>query len=275
MTNFELIDDYLTGKLSEAEKAAFEQQLAADPTLKAEVDLQRQIVEGVRQARVAELKAMLNQVPVGGSASFTSWVGGLAAVAVVGVVTVWYLRGEVQTQPQDEIPAQVELVAPAPEVPDHSAPANPDMEEPQKEQAKVEPKTNVTEKPKAKEENPVVQPKLDVVDPSHELNSDNPTVEEAGEPTGTRTDRKPLEVKVITDGRYDNHYQFDQSVLVLYGNFEKTLYEIIEIQGDEQLSFLYHQNRYYKLNGNSNAIQKLIPITDPQLISKLRELRKK
>lgn len=275
MTNFELIDDYLTGKLSEADKAAFEQQLAADPTLKAEVDLQRQIVEGVRQARVAELKAMLNQVPVGGSASFTSWVGGMAAVAVVGVVTVWYLRGDVQTQPQDEIPEQVELVAPAPEVPDHAVPANPDIEEPKKELSKVEPKTKVTEKPKAKEENPVVQPKLDVVDPSDELNSDNRSDEEAVATVGTRTDRKPLEVKVVTDGRYDNHYQLEQSVLILYGDFEKTLYEIIEIQGDEHLSFLYHQNRYYKLNGNTNAIQKLIPITDPQLISKLRELRKK
>lgn len=275
MTNFELIDDYLTGKLSEADKAAFEQQLAADPTLKAEVDLQRQIVEGVRQARVAELKAMLNQVPVGGSASFTSWVGGMAAVAVVGVVTVWYLRGDVQTQLQDEIPEQVELVAPAPEVPDHAVPANPDSEEPKKEQAKVEPKAKVTEKPKAKEENPVVQPKLDVVDPSGELNSDSRSDEEGVATVGTQTDSKTLEVKIISDGRYDNHYQLDQGVLILYGDFEKTLYEIIEIQGDEPLAFLYHQNRYYKLSGNSNAIQKLIAITDPQLISKLRELRKK
>ncbi|MBL7852985.1 MAG: hypothetical protein JNL17_01200 [Cyclobacteriaceae bacterium] len=275
MTNFELIDDYLTGKLSEADKAAFEQQLAADPTLKAEVDLQRQIVEGVRQARVAELKAMLNQVPVGGSASFTNWVGGMAVVAVVGVVTVWYLRGDVQTQPQDEIPAQVESVAPAPEVPDHAAPANPDMEEPKKEQAKVEPKTKVTEKPKAIEQNPVVQPKLDVVDPSGELNSDNRSDEEGVATVGTQTDSKTLEVKIISDGRYDNHYQLDQGVLILYGDFEKTLYEIIEIQSDEPLAFLYHQNRYYKLSGNSNAIQKLVAITDPQLISKLRELRKK
>lgn len=275
MTNFELIDDYLTGKLSEADKAAFEQQLAADPTLKAEVDLQRQIVEGVRQARVAELKAMLNQVPVGGSASFTNWVAGIAAVAVVGAVTLWYVSEEADVTQKDEIPTQVELAAPAPQVPDQAAPASPDGEEPKKEQAKVEPKTKVTEKPKAKEENPVVHPKLDVVDPSGELNSDSRSDGEAVTTVGTRTENKPLEVKIISDGRYDNHYQLDQGVLILYGDFEKTLYEIIEIQSDEPLAFLYHQNRYYKLSGNSNAIQKLIAITDPQLISKLRELRKK
>lgn len=274
MTNFELIDDYLTGKLSETDKAAFEQQLAADPTLKAEVDLQRQIVEGVRQARVAELKAMLNQVPVGGSASFTNWVAGIAAVAVVGAVTLWYVSEEADVTQKDEIPAQVELAAPAPQVPDQAAPASPDTKEPV-EQAKVEPKAKVTEKPKAIEQNPVVQPKLDVVDPSGELNSDSRSDEEGVATVGTQTDSKTLEVKIISDGRYDNHYQLDQGVLILYGDFEKTLYEIIEIQGDEPLAFLYHQNRYYKLSGNSNAIQKLIAITDPQLISKLRELRKK
>lgn len=275
MTNFELIDGYLTGKLNEAAKAAFEQQLAADPTLKAEVDLQRQIVEGVRQARVAELKAMLNQVPVGGSASFTNWVAGIAAVAVVGAVTLWYVSEEADVTQKDEIPAQVELAAPAPQVPYQAAPASPDSEEPKKEEAKAEPKTNVKEKPKAIEKNPVVQPKLDVVNPSDELNSDNRSDEKGVATVGTQTDSKTLEVKIISDGRYNNHYQLDQGVLILYGDFEKTLYEIIEIQSDEPLAFLYHQNRYYKLSGNSNAIQKLIAISDPQLISKLHELRKK
>jgi len=275
MTNFELIDGYLTGKLSEADKAAFEQQLAADPTLKAEVDLQRQIVEGVRQARVAELKAMLNQVPVGGSASFTNWVAGIAAVAVVGAVTLWYVSEEADVTQKDEIPTQVELAAPAPQVPDQAAPANQQIEEPPTKQAKVEPKAKVTEKPKAAEPNPDLTPKFDVVDPSTELTPDTNSAETDFESPGTRKESKPLEVKVVAAGRYENHYQLDKGVLILYGNFDKTLYEIIEIQGDEQHAFLYHQNRYYKLNGNSNAVQLLIPVTDPQLISKLRELRKK
>ncbi len=58
-----------------------------------------------------------NQVPVGGSASFTNWVAGIAAVAVVGAVTLWYVSEEADVTQKDEIPAQVELAAPAPQVP--------------------------------------------------------------------------------------------------------------------------------------------------------------
>lgn len=275
MTNFELIDDYLTGKLSGAEKTAFEQRLSAEPELKAEVDLQRQIIEGVRQARVAELKTMLSKVPVGGSASLTTWLGGLAAVAIVGALSFWFLNDDSNVAQQKETPAQVEPVVPAPQGSDLSAPANQQIEEPPTKQAKAEPKAKVTEKPRAAEPNPVLTPKFDVVDPSTELTPDTNSAETDFESPGTRKESKPLEVKVVAVGRYENHYQLDKGVLILYGNFDKTLYEIIEIQGDEQHAFLYHQNRYYKLNGNSNAVQLLIPVTDPQLISKLRELRKK
>jgi hypothetical protein len=38
MSNFELIDDYLTNRLNEQEKEAFEKQLESDPALKADVD---------------------------------------------------------------------------------------------------------------------------------------------------------------------------------------------------------------------------------------------
>ena len=82
MNNFELIDDYLTNKLGEAEKAAFEKQLESDPALKADVALQNQILEGVRKARAAELKTMLQNVPIGGSA--ISWPVLRMAAGIVG-----------------------------------------------------------------------------------------------------------------------------------------------------------------------------------------------
>ncbi|MFN5169214.1 MAG: anti-sigma factor family protein [Cyclobacteriaceae bacterium] len=275
MTNFELIEDYLAGKLGESEKAAFEQQLTSDPSLKAEVDMQRQIIEGVRQARVAELKAMLNQVPIPGSVSFTQWIGGIAAVAVVGAAVVWYMRADVGPDLHEELAPQTETVAPAPESPNDSPEVTPESTEPVKEQVEAKQEKTETVKPKVTEPNPVVQPKLDVMDPSSELTTDTQPGEEPVQSVSGHNNTQPLEVKVVSNSRYDNHYQRDQGTLILYGDFDKTLYEIIEVQDEEHLAFLYHQNRYYKLDGGSNAIQKLIAITDPQLISKLRELRKK
>ena len=60
----DLIDDYLTNRLNEQEREAFEKQMASDPALKTDVDLQREIVSGLKAARMAELKAMLKKVPM-------------------------------------------------------------------------------------------------------------------------------------------------------------------------------------------------------------------
>src|SRR5258706_4733435 len=86
MSNFELIDDYLTNRLGEQERVSFEQRLGSDPALKADVDLQKHIVAGVKKTRAAELKAMLNNVPVGGGFSSGPMAGKIAAgVVAVGV----------------------------------------------------------------------------------------------------------------------------------------------------------------------------------------------
>lgn len=64
MSNSELIDDYLTNRLSEQDRKSFEQQMDSNPALKADVELQKEIINGLKAARAAELKAMLNKVPI-------------------------------------------------------------------------------------------------------------------------------------------------------------------------------------------------------------------
>jgi len=95
MSNFELIDDYLTGRLNEQEKEAFEKQLDSDPALKADVGLQYQILEGVKQARITELKSMLNKVPVntGYTVEFTvaRLAAGIIGAGVVGAALYFAL----------------------------------------------------------------------------------------------------------------------------------------------------------------------------------------
>src|ERR1043166_1074663 len=43
------IDNYLKGKLSEADKTAFEQKMKTDPSIKKEVELQKQLLKGIER----------------------------------------------------------------------------------------------------------------------------------------------------------------------------------------------------------------------------------
>src|SRR6478609_5105059 len=83
MENFELIEKYAAGQLHGPEKEAFELQLQTDTSLQGDVALQKQIIEGIKHARITELKTMLSQVPVTGLIH-----SGISAVKVItGTIT--------------------------------------------------------------------------------------------------------------------------------------------------------------------------------------------
>jgi hypothetical protein len=50
----EIIENYINGKLSAADKAAFEKKLQADPQLQKEVQLQREVMQGISRAAIRQ-----------------------------------------------------------------------------------------------------------------------------------------------------------------------------------------------------------------------------
>src|SRR5258705_5492104 len=87
MENLELIEKYVTGKLHGPEKDAFESQLQTDPSLQSDLALQKQIIDGIKSARITALKTMLNQVPVTGvMQSGISAVKVITAAVTAGVI---------------------------------------------------------------------------------------------------------------------------------------------------------------------------------------------
>src|SRR4051812_13927913 len=117
--DFELLDDYLANRLSAADKASFEKQIEADPELKQEFNTQKKLVEGIKQARLAELKSMLSNVPVGPLPTSQTLLIKLGVVAIVagligtgmyyfllkdttGVTTVETAKKEVSVQDDKE-----------------------------------------------------------------------------------------------------------------------------------------------------------------------------
>ncbi|GHN01950.1 hypothetical protein WSM22_34390 [Cytophagales bacterium WSM2-2] len=279
MENFELIDEYLRGRLKGQDKEAFEKQMQADPTLQNELTLQKHLIEGIKKARMAELKTMLSQVPVTGAmqAGASISAGQIAAGAITSAVlltgTLLYFKpwqdnsstAEVKTEKpitENTTPKADSITASAT---DSKAESKAVSVEPKKQEAKK----TVTEAQKA-------SPDLQVVDPTDELTStptkaDNPKTEK--DQAAVSTSR--IEVGVTdANTQFSFHYQFSQQKLILYGNFDKGLYEIIEVNGTNRSVFLYYKDNYYLLDETQSTITPLVQIKDTQLVKRLKEYRK-
>ena len=86
--DLELLDDYLGNRMDEKSRAAFEQQINADEGLRAEMDMQQQMISGSKNARIAELKSMLMNVPIPAAQTTGIAAGAKIAlgVAIAGLI---------------------------------------------------------------------------------------------------------------------------------------------------------------------------------------------
>lgn len=283
MTNFNLIDDYLTNRLSESEKVTFEQQVASDPSLKADVELQKNILDGIKSARASELKAMLNNVPIGTtvSVSFSAMkmaAGIIGAGILIGSLYYYFQpKGltdgpNLSTSIQDSLQGNdsvesTEKIIPT-EAPSQENNIQPVVAEPTLEKA-------TESKGENKKTSAVNQPKLEVADPTDELSSaDNQSELVLTENSKSSVILSHIQVETNSSSKKFNfHYQFSNGKLQLYGPFDKSLYEILEINGDSHSVFLFYRENYYLLDESQNQITQLPLIKDGALLEKLKEYR--
>lgn len=276
--DLDLLDDYLSNRMGEQDKVAFEQKLEADPELKKEMQLQQQLVEGIRKQRALELKTMLNNVPVasgtgGQTALFTKVVSSVIVAGLVTTALYWYFTDSEPAEP---------LVATTEEVEEISEQANV-SQEPTVEESLTEPAEKAVEKKSAgssdKAATPaseVTKPKLDVYTPesaeeSSSLQKEHDQIAFISKAFVTSS----IEVDVDAGNKkYNFHYIFRGGKLVLYGSFENNLYEILEfIAENKRTVFLYYKTNYYLLDEQVETPTLLMPIRDAKLIKKLKEHR--
>jgi cytoskeletal protein RodZ len=256
MMNFERIDDYLANRLPAEERNAFEQEIAGDPALQDEVAFQEKIVSAVRQARAAELKQMLNNVPVSSGWSSGKIAAGVVVAGIVATSVYFYLTPEESVMtPDQDVP---EVVTPS-ETPEVTPATEPEPEpEPTTTPASEEPGKKA-ESPKRKTVTPVQKPDIQVIDPSADLKeTSQPTVEPESTGGTTMTVSK-MEVVTAPANKY--------------GPFDSSLYEILEINGGSHAVFLFYKENYYLLDEGQDQVTELAPIRDSQLLQKLKEYR--
>ena len=287
--DLELLDDYLSNRLKGPERIEFERRLETDASLQSELALQRELIEGIRAARVAELKTMLNQLPVppasGGSiaAKFAAWALAVAVVGLGGYYLWQRSTTEEATSPetsakyseepaitdeslQDEQPAEET----APAIDDTEAPAADDSDVPAEQPAAQE------ETETAPKVSPPIQPDVTPYDPTRELETPNGRPEPLSDPGEPHTVESSIVVEVVDTGkRNDFHYQFKDGKLYLLGSFEKDLYEIMEFFNDDnkRTVFLYYNSAFYLLDETRREPTPLTAISDPELLQKLRKYR--
>jgi len=274
MENFELIEKYLAGQLHGPAKEAFELQLQTDPSLQSDVALQQQIIQGIKQARVTELKTMLIQVPVTGlmhtGVSAIKIITGAITAGAIITGTIFYFK----PVPKETAAPIVENEVPA--VPD--AKTEPDPIDPKEDKtstpASEAPKEKeLKKKPLAFKKQKATRPKIEVVDPTGELAKESAHDQKVAKPQSVIvTSRIGVDIN-SSSSKYSFHYQFIQSKLILYGIFDNGLYEIIEVNGDTHSIFLYYKDNYYLLNEKQSSITPLTVIKDQELVKKLKEYR--
>ena len=82
------------------------------------------------------------------------------------------------------------------------------------------------------------------------------------------------DVEVKLDKKYDFHYQVRNGGLVLYGNFNESPFEVIELKTNQGInSYLYFKNQFYSLTDKSENINPLVVLTNKELIIELERRR--
>jgi hypothetical protein len=279
----EMMDDYLSNRLSADEKTAFEQQVQADPQLAQELDLQKNLVDGIRQARALELKSILNNIPVSpvsGGSSMLMKVGTWAVVAGLVVTGIYFYS----TRNEESTTSELNTISEQkPEVKPEVA----EVQETESESTTAEKKESSPTVTKAEEKVKKSQPEAEPT-PAKPIDVYVPADEEIDEKT-RQYEREQLEnikkafvtssIVVETDTmskKYNFHYVFKNSKLILYGAFEKNLYEILEFIGEEKRTVvLFYKSNYYLLDIDKTQPTKLTPIRDKKLLKMLQATRSK
>lgn len=279
MSNNDLINSYFEGAMTEVEKQDFLNLVSTDPLLKKEFDFQHEVIEGLKNARIAELKARLDNVAVGGgySGSIISKVALVGGVALVAGLAFYFSQSSTDTievAPKEVVEDVSNLISEQPEQEDgvSEESSNTLAEEPKTEE---EPIHITSRKPAKKEEVEINKPQL--VEPLDLTEEGDEDLEapEAVLNEKSETGNPVIDVEIDNSKKkYSFHYQLKDGRLFLYGTFDKGLYEILEFNTSKgKTLYLYYKDNYYGLSKTQSEITPLSEVKDAALLNKLEQVR--
>lgn len=281
-----ILDDYISNRLCGEDRTGFESELAKNPELAREFAVQSEIAEAVRQTRATELKGMLNRVtvPTAKPVNYLRISAGAVAILLTGGLLWYYLSPGPGVE--NAVPPAERTIQNAPESGSKqthqsvsAVPAEPTKEKEESKPARPREVQQEARQETAIPPDPFQATRPDVFVPEDETDGNTkPSTEPST--TGNPMERRETSItaEVVTTNRKLNfHYDLNGDDLVLYGSFDRSLYEIMEFfSGERRTVFLFYKNNYYLLKEEkSRTIKPLVPVNDPALLQKLREYRSK
>jgi hypothetical protein len=303
------IEAYHAGRMSDEEAALFEKELTSDPSLKAESDFQSNIINGVKEYRKSQLKTRLDAIDVSPGwiefvqqSSLIKSFGGVAVATVIGTGVYFIAEDKNEAALEETTPAIVKEVT--------KENIGPIFEEfkfdwdiPESSEVLVNVKAEqldksieiATKAPVSKEDEPqlvtetetqvavaketaetpftpdINAPDAGDVSYNSELNStvldDVPVVSELN------TESEPIEVETKNTKNARIRYKYYDGKLFLNGNFNKSPYEILEINSaNGRRIYLLHMNKYYEVK-ITDRLTELPEVKDVKLIQELRLIK--
>lgn len=286
-----LLDGFFEGTLSSSEESSLMDRLATDTDLKSEFEIQKDIINTIKETRKLELKSRLDNININWYDNISNgWkVAATATIVTVSTLTAYYFI-DMQEEFGNRIDlAQNEILIDAFNTEVESVPQKPDaIVNEEIEKSKISEEVNPVKETVAQEKVTqettdqvvatadrtvkVVVP--DVIEEFEEV--DNMELESVSSGdintmTPSREDlHSSVEINTVLHKKYNFHYNFSHGTLTLYGNFEDVPYEILEINSTSGKSFyLNYKDSFYNII-NTNNIIPLQPVTNESLINELK-----
>jgi hypothetical protein len=285
---FRLIEAYFDGSISPVQKGMLEIKIQTDPLLKAEFDLQSNIIDSIAHVRKQQLKARLSAIDVDGTGSIllgtgVKWLTASLSVAIIfSAWLYWYTNtaddnkaialqnGDLLIWNNDYYPPipsvlmenalfEIENTASIKDTTTENSSNNNNVEiieSTENETAKIKPQALVT----FQDEN--------LFSPTSEKDFIKTADQDINRNMISETKIEFLEP---IEAQESYHYKYYNNKLYLYGDFNNEPYEILELhnKGKKQL-YLSYLETIYQIEGGKTLITPLIEVKNEQLILELR-----
>lgn len=276
-----LIEQYIQGNMSLEEAANFEEQLSQNPDVQAEVSMQKNIIEAIKQTRRLELKTKLMQInpntvsPVTQKIAIAAATFAVSTLVSIGIYSLSVNNNHQTSAPENKI--QIEMVETQGESKNTETIESLEKEElvsneRSESSSGLAPKKSILSPSKKTEENTVSNKTSKIFDPTKPIlgskdenelgNNENLPLEKQN------TTHKEETPQIRTNKNYPYlGYEYDGKNIVILGDY-KDAYIIEERVG---MRVLKYQGKLYKIVA-SNTPERLENhlVTDPILLEALK-----
>ena len=298
----EAIAQYLTRRMSEVERSAFEQKISESPQLAQKIEFEKQIAQGIKNYKKGILKSRLDQLELGPSIVETTSItiktilAGITVIVIGGLSYFMLTPGEILVIENQETIIGTDGMAE-----DKNAKISLEIDttyamlSDKKEDERTSPITKDIEnttvkvstkqsKKESKSDKVILQAEVEVVLP--DMDGTEISFDETFDSLQDFSDDlmknqaqvssvPELEVEIEMKKSKKLKYIYVGEKLILIGDFSASPYQIIEDNTiAEKKLYLYFEQEYYVLSVTSEK-KALIPVRDIRLLDYLVDLRNK